>query len=91
MFLNDDDIAVLTGRKVKAKQIEALRLMGVAFFVNAIGKPIVARSTIEGRPGSAATQPKPAWCPNVLTKKGAGHGKKTNSQSQSAKGYAGTA
>jgi len=48
-FLEPNDLAMLTGRKVKSKQIEALRKMGIAFFINACGKPIVPTSAIEGR------------------------------------------
>lgn len=59
-FLSTDDIAVLTGRKVKSKQIEALRKMGIAFWVNACGKPIVTLAAIEGR--KEAPQPK-QWTP----------------------------
>jgi hypothetical protein len=59
MFLTQEDLVVLTGRKVKSKQIEALRRMGLPFHVNACGKPVVARSTIEGRRESAATKSKP--------------------------------
>ncbi|MGX7005141.1 DUF4224 domain-containing protein [Caballeronia sp. KNU42] len=63
-FLSGDDLAVLTGRKVKSKQIEALRCMGIAFFVNAAGRPVVARAVIEGR---KEQMPRPAWQPKVLT------------------------
>jgi hypothetical protein len=59
-FLSADDIAVLTGRKVKSKQIETLRKMGIAFWVNACGKPIVTLAAIEGR--KEAPQPK-QWTP----------------------------
>lgn len=48
MFLNADELAELTGRKVKSKQIEALRRIGVPFRVNALGKPVVTRVAIEG-------------------------------------------
>lgn len=48
-FLSKDDVAVLTGRRVKSKQIEALRKMGIAFWVNAIGKPVVTVAAVEGR------------------------------------------
>jgi len=81
MFLSADEIAVLTGRKVRSKQIEALRHMGVTFFINAIGRPIVAKSAIEGRPGSAVEQPPTPWRSNAL---GAKHGAKTNQKSKSA-------
>lgn len=48
-FLQANDLAILTGRKVKSKQIEALRKMGIKFFVNACGKPVVPVAAIEGR------------------------------------------
>ncbi|MCA8440640.1 DUF4224 domain-containing protein [Burkholderia multivorans] len=53
MFLSSVELAVLTGRKIKSKQIEALRRMGVTFLANACGRAIVARSAIEGRSNSA--------------------------------------
>jgi len=86
MFLTDEEIATLTGRKVKAKQIAALRAMGIACYVNAVGKPIVSRSTIEGRPGPAATPaPAVAWRSNMLpTAPGGRHGQKTNRQPHTA-------
>jgi hypothetical protein len=59
-FLSCNDLCELTGRKVKSKQIEALRKMGVAFFVNACGKPVVAVAAVEGR--KVAPQPK-QWSP----------------------------
>jgi hypothetical protein len=49
MFLTAEDLAELTGRKIKSKQIEALRRMGLPFHVNAVGKPVVSVATIEGR------------------------------------------
>ena len=48
-FLSIDDICALTGRKMKTKQIEALRKMGLPFWVNAIGRPVVAVAAVEGR------------------------------------------
>lgn len=48
-FLSMDDICALTGRKMKAKQIEALRKMGLPFWVNAIGRPVVTVAAVEGR------------------------------------------
>lgn len=56
MFLSQDEIVILTGRPQKSKQIEQLRRMGVPFYVNALGRPIVARAIIEGR---RETVPKP--------------------------------
>lgn len=48
-FLSSTDLCELTGRKVKAKQIEALRKMGLPFWVNAVGKPVVTLAAVEGR------------------------------------------
>ncbi|MDN2707930.1 DUF4224 domain-containing protein [Janthinobacterium sp. SUN118] len=48
-FLSMDDICALTGRKMKTKQIEALRKMGLPFWVNAIGRPVVTVAAVEGR------------------------------------------
>ena len=62
MFLNQEELATLTGRKMKSKQIEALRRMGLPFHVNAVGKPVVARVAIEGRREAAETS-KPNWKP----------------------------
>lgn len=66
-FLRPEELVVLTGRKVKSKQIDALRRMGVAFFVNALGKPVVARSAIEGRVDASAQRTvRASWQPRVL-------------------------
>ena len=61
MFLNADELAELTGRKVKSKQIEALRRMALPFWVNALGKPVVARVAIEGRRQELAAKPVEVW------------------------------
>lgn len=60
MFLEAQELAMLTGRKIKSKQIEALRLMGIAFRINAVGKPVVTTTAVEGRKELA--QPK-QWEP----------------------------
>lgn len=39
LFLTEDEVAILTGRKIKKLQVEALRKMGVPFFVNAANRP----------------------------------------------------
>lgn len=49
MFLDADDLVVLTGRPQKSQQIKALRKMAIPFYVNAVGKPVVARAVLEGR------------------------------------------
>lgn len=64
-FLTQEEIAELTGRKVRSKQIEALRQMGLAFFVNPVGRAVVTRSAIEGR-SAPAKKPAPVKpIPNV--------------------------
>lgn len=62
MFLTKDEIAALTGRKIKSKQIEALRRMGLPFWVNANNAPVVARAAIEGR-REAEDASKSTWKP----------------------------
>lgn len=69
-FLTKEEIAELTGRKYIRLQIEALRKMGLPFFINAIGRPVVARSVIEGRREKAEPTPKKKeWVPDVLKNK----------------------
>lgn len=68
-FLSEDDVATLTGAKTKSKQIEVLRRNGVPFFVNAGGRPVVARTAVEGggaRGPKNAPEPQRAWVPRVL-------------------------
>jgi hypothetical protein len=67
MFLNRDEIATLTGRKSKGHQIHTLRKMGIPFFVNACGQPVVTRIAVEGRPHPVEV--KPAWSPPELPSK----------------------
>lgn len=49
MFLSIEELVQLTGRKVKTKQIDTLRSMGIPFFVNALGQAVVARAAVEGK------------------------------------------
>jgi len=49
MFLTVQDLSELTGRKMKSKQIEALKKMGLPFWINAIGEPVVTVAAVEGR------------------------------------------
>lgn len=49
IFLDPDDVVTLTGEKRKAHQVQALRVMEIAFFVNPPGKPIVTKSALEGK------------------------------------------
>jgi len=64
-FLDSEEIAELTGRKIKSKQIDTLRKIGIAFFVNATGHPVVLRSAIEGKQQATQKQDK-GWKPNIL-------------------------
>lgn len=64
MFLTDDEIGTLTGRKVRKLQVEQLRAMGIPFYVNAVGRPVVVRSILEGK--KERDQPKEKWQPRVL-------------------------
>lgn len=48
-FLTTEAMIRLTGRRRKTKQIEALRTMGLPFWVNAIGEPVVTIAAVEGR------------------------------------------
>lgn len=66
-FLDPDELRILTGRAQKSRQIKALRDMGMPFFVNAIGLPVVARTAVEGRAHAVASEPKKAWAPRVMT------------------------
>jgi hypothetical protein len=72
-FLSANEIAALTGikggrggRPKHALQIDQLRKMGLPFWVNAAGKPVVARAAIEGRP--AVSKPLEPWQPAVISK-----------------------
>ena len=60
-FLDDDALVAFTGKRQKSKQIEQLRRMGVRFFVNAAGHPVVTDAAVNGK--QPAKQGKPAWSP----------------------------
>jgi len=63
MFLNPDEVALLTGFHRKGRQVEQLRRMGIAFYVNGCGRPVVARAAIEG--SATGTSPR-TWAPSVV-------------------------
>ena len=48
-FLTETELIEYTGRQWKSKQIAALKKIGVAFIVNACGKPVVTVAAVEGR------------------------------------------
>lgn len=48
IFVDDDDMIKLTGYRSFSKQIEQLKIMGVPFRINGLGRPMVAVTVIEG-------------------------------------------
>lgn len=64
IFLEPPDIAELTGYRLKSAQIEQLRFMGIPFYINASGRPVVTKSAVEGRKEDAPVKPK--WQPNGI-------------------------
>lgn len=58
-FLSISEVVELTDRRAKSKQIETLRKMGLPFFVNASGHPVVPHSAIDGK--KEATIKKRQW------------------------------
>jgi len=62
MFLTREEVATLTGRKTKSKQIEALKTMGIPFHVNALQEPVVTRAAVLGRREAKAAS---GWAPRV--------------------------
>lgn len=59
LFLERDEVARLTGRKIKSLQIVWLRKEGIPFRVAATGHPVVLRSAFDARPTTDA--PRPKW------------------------------
>ena len=66
-FLSDDELRSLTGFHRKVKQVAQLRLMGVPFWVNGRGRPVVPRSVIEGNATSSHTR---RWAPALIKNDG---------------------
>jgi hypothetical protein len=64
LFLAPADVATLTGRKRPRSQIEALRNMGVQFYQNALGHPVVPVTAITGSKTVATEAAK--WQPAVV-------------------------
>jgi hypothetical protein len=50
MFLTPSELEHLTGYRIQAKQIEWLRKNGVPHYVNALGRPVVTKEALYGRP-----------------------------------------
>lgn len=64
IFLEPSDVAKLTGRELKSAQVKELRRMGILFYINAAGHPIVPISVVEGRKEDAPVKPK--WQPRGI-------------------------
>lgn len=64
LFLTEEELATLTGRRLKSRQIEWLRGTGIPFRVNATGHPVVTRGVIEGRKEEPAAPQR--WAPRVV-------------------------
>lgn len=61
MFIDDEAMVRLTGYRRKSCQIRQLKAMGLPFFVNASGHPVVAEAVAEGR---KVKPEKPKWVPS---------------------------
>jgi len=46
IFLAPDDVAILTGKKKKSCQVDQLRFMGIPFYINAAGRPVVTKAAL---------------------------------------------
>ncbi len=67
IFLDQDDIEKLTGRKRKSDQIQWLNMKGIQFYINASNRPVVPRSAIDGKIESASNIADD-WKPAVINK-----------------------
>lgn len=70
-FLTTEEVAELTGirkgrdgKTREQRQAYMLSMMGIPHFVNGIGRPIVARSCIEGV-RNVAVKSEPVWSPSL--------------------------
>ena len=77
-FLTPQEVRVLTGTTIKARQAQQLRAQGLPFWLNVRNEPVVPRAALTGAPSAPAPQ---VWEP---TPKGKRHGQKANRQSQPA-------
>lgn len=70
IFLHPDEIVALTGIRGgnkghtrEQRQISVLKAQKIPFYVNAAGRPVVARAVIEGSPRPKVAAP---WEPGVM-------------------------
>ena len=67
LFLDKEEMRTLTGRASKRLQIDALKQMGISFYVNAAGRPVVVRAVLEGK-AESQDAPKLTWSPRLAKK-----------------------
>lgn len=65
LFLNSEELAALTGRKFKSRQIQWLRAEGIPFRINALGHAVVTRAAVEGRKPDPEPEAPKRWVPRV--------------------------
>jgi hypothetical protein len=61
VFLDPEQLVKLTDRRQKSAQIAQLRKMGIPFFVNASGHPVVTESSLEGKKKEPVSK---SWSPS---------------------------
>jgi len=57
-ILSIEEVEILSGRKEKRRQCEALRAMKIPFTINAARQPLIPRSAIEGTAAEARREVK---------------------------------
>lgn len=61
LFLSDDEVAHLTGKRRASAQIRALLAMGIGFERRPDGSPVVLRSAIQPGNDDPAPAKEPQW------------------------------
>ena len=64
MFLDDEELAELTGYRQARKQVAMLKRQGVPFYLNAAGHPRVVRAILEGKHAAKASTANTDWTPS---------------------------
>ncbi|KAF0812759.1 hypothetical protein IGB42_02602 [Andreprevotia sp. IGB-42] len=75
LFLNAEEVRELTGiakgsrgKSRDALQVDWLRNMGIPFWLNAKGCPVVSRAAITGQPARKEQPTTGPWVPRVLSR-----------------------
>jgi hypothetical protein len=67
LFLTDQELFELTGRKLRRLQIEQLKRMLIPFHINALGRPVVTRRAIVGmQTANQDAALKTSWTPRAM-------------------------